>query len=353
MQSARLARLLGYEERAASWEKLAQTLKGYFDTRFVTEDKALYDHLNVDGSPDLQIRPNQVFAVTVPFAEDIVGPAEQSGVVRRVVSDLTYPYGVASLSQNDEYFHPFHHNQIYHFDAAYHNGLCWQWLAGPVIGAMAKLGYADLAFTLTMNLADQILNLGMPGSMSELVEPMQTSDGSLRLSGTYSQAWSVSEFVRNFYQDYLGLKPDMTQRQIVVAPRLPAELSEVRFVVHVGDGERIEGCFEQNAPVKRFSFTGSKIEGHITIVLQLLNPGWEVFEAHIPLENGKTTVVHLTDPLQMRLDADGREVQMRRTGSKIPKPDKGLGFQEPHLRPDLKALQMPDFLQRIRTGEAK
>jgi hypothetical protein len=97
--SARLAHLVGDKEAAERWERHAARVKRAFRELYPDPATgALVDHLNGDGSRDAQVRPNQIFALTVPF-EPLLSPAEGKGVVRQVVDELTYPYGVGAHSQ--------------------------------------------------------------------------------------------------------------------------------------------------------------------------------------------------------------------------------------------------------------
>ena len=49
------------------WIDLADRVRQNFTTSFVTPDNSgIYDHLNPDGTPDQQYRPNQMFCLTVP-----------------------------------------------------------------------------------------------------------------------------------------------------------------------------------------------------------------------------------------------------------------------------------------------
>lgn len=72
-----------------------------------------------------------------------------------------------------------------------------------------------------------MLHQGHRGTMSENLDAYQISTEKLVESGTYSQAWSVSEFARNAQQDYLGYRPQMLQQTLTLAPRFPNEWNEV------------------------------------------------------------------------------------------------------------------------------
>ena len=244
--AARLARMAGDDASAARWTAEAARVRASFRRLFVDpRTGAVADHLNADGTRDRQVRPNQIFALTVPL-EPLLDEAEGARVLREVVNELTYPYGVASLSQRDPKFHPWHHDERWHYDSAYHNGTVWVWNAGPVVEALARYGREDMAYELTRAMVDQALDLGAVGTLSELVDAIPRDlprEGRIGLSGTETQAWSVAEFVRVFYQSYLGIRPDVTAGRLAVDPALPRALGTVRAVVPFGK-TRVKMTFE-------------------------------------------------------------------------------------------------------------
>jgi hypothetical protein len=166
-------------------------------------------------------------------------------MVKTVTSNLIYEHGVGTLSQSDSNFHPFHHYEPYYVqDAAYHNGIVWTWLNGHAIYALTRNDEENLTFAITKNMAHQILHRGCVGTLSELLDA-QTRSGETepRLSGAFSQAWSLAEFIRSFYQDYLGIGIDATAYTIRINPKLPTELRHVECTFRVGDS-RIHAHFE-------------------------------------------------------------------------------------------------------------
>ena len=56
----------------------------------------------------------------------------------------------------------------------------------------------------------------------------------LQLSGTFSQAWSVAEFVRNVVQDFTGFKPRLVEKKIEFKPCLPSGCSELKACMPFG-----------------------------------------------------------------------------------------------------------------------
>ncbi len=346
LAGANFAKKLGFENDAKQWTEIAAKLKESFEKQFFNkENNTLYDHINTKSEADLKVRPNQLFAITLPQFGTMVDSKTQASIVKQVVSELTYPYGVASLSQNDPDFHPYHHDQIYHFDAAYHNGMCWQWLSGAVVSAMLKAGYTNLAFEHTLNLTNQTLYQGMPGTLSELVEPALTRDGSLQLTGAFSQAWSVGEFVRNFYQDYMGVNPQMMDRKVVVTPNLPTKLAFSCFVLNVGDGEQIECVYNKENDKKQYYFNAKSIKSPITIVMKFRNAKFEMYSAEFSLNVSETVALELSDKNALSLELNDKPLKLEPTGEKIEAPDQGLKFQNFELKKGLKSLSVKDYLE--------
>ncbi|MBP7653506.1 hypothetical protein KA977_08790 [Candidatus Dependentiae bacterium] len=239
-----ISEILEKKNTAEKWKSILETLKKNFRGFFINSSGTLFDHLNQDGSADMQIRPNQIFAVSLGL-DDLIEFETGKRILDEVVFKLTYSYGVGSLNQDDPDFKPFHHSPDYHFDLAYHNGIVWQWLAGHLITSLVKFGKTDTAFGLTKNMADQSMNKGAAGCIAELIDAFPDKNGNIKLSGAFSQAWSNAEFLRNFYSDYCGFNPDMINNTLYLSPFLPEEINFVSFVGYFG-GNAVKITFEKN-----------------------------------------------------------------------------------------------------------
>ena len=183
----------------------------------------LVDHLNADDSQDLQIRPN-VFLVPPLFHETCDWTTFES-----LAPQLITHRGVLSLSQDDANFHPYHHLPgLYVQDAAYHNGIIWTWNSAAAITTAIQFHQYHYAETIFNDLTDQILRRGAIGTIAELTDAWPR-DGELRLSGTFSQAWSLAEYLRSFYQDILGIQPALYKSHVTIAPRLLKDMKAVTF----------------------------------------------------------------------------------------------------------------------------
>lgn len=247
----RCAQIAGETDYIAAWSEAAQIVKKHIRMYFWNADKKKAadcilpcmssDNTSFEFVPlskkfntkeynaDYSVRPNQLFTIQVPDAIDdaIFDDETEERILQNAVDELVLPYGILSLSAKDVYFHPYHSGcPSYHKDPAYHNGTIWGWNAGALITSLCRFGKHNFAWKLTKELARQIVQDGCIGSMSETLDAVKTAEGSIVCSGAWSQAWSVSEFARTAFQEYLGFKPRLLENTIRFSPRLPCEWTE-------------------------------------------------------------------------------------------------------------------------------
>ena len=146
---------------------------------------------------DTAVRPNQLFAVALPFSP--LDPAEQAGVVRRVREDLLTPCGLRTLAPTDPAYRGLYRGNGTERDSAYHQGTVWPWLLGPFGEAALKVAENredeknHLRTYLRTFLQDHLSEAGI-GSVSEVFD----GDTPHRPGGCIAQAWSVAEMIRLF-----------------------------------------------------------------------------------------------------------------------------------------------------------
>lgn len=267
-----LARWNQDHRSASRWDSVANHLREQFQLRFVDSGESfLVDHINRDESVDSQFRPNQLFALDL-----LVGnPREETRarIFRTVTERLVYRHGVASLWQEDQDFHPFHRfPPLYVPDAAYHNGIVWTWLAGAWIDLAAGYHLQDLAYVVTADMTQQILRRGAVGTLSELIDAAPRSgETEPRLSGTFSQAWSLAEYTRVVYQSYFGITVDALTRTIGIRPRLPSGIHEALFDVWVGP-DRFTVAYDISGGDGTIVVTSPASSSAVEVVLEWTRP---------------------------------------------------------------------------------
>ncbi len=355
---ARIAELAGDFESAAHYKDKASKLRTSFVQYFWRpEANRLADRLYAHSkNADLRVRPNGCIALAataiLPEAHALLPIEHEAAVLADCVSKLVYSYGVASLWQEDPFFHGRHDGSpLYHKDAAYHNGTIWGWNAGPVMQELLKFGQFGLAQSLASELARQILHDGAVGTMSENLDAMPGQDGKPVPSGAYAQAWSVSEFVRIAFQSFLGFIPRLADGTLIVAP-YPGFLGTVKF----GKDQRLyiaasrgSSTFEYQIEWLGEIVSDSFLELHLYIAATK-----GILKAAVPLLRGQR--LHLrydeTSGVLLLLSSSSLLEQVHsviETQLAIPcQPAlNNLHFASPNLPPWNRPAREPDYLERI------
>jgi predicted glycogen debranching enzyme len=174
--------------------KLAEQAAGSFVKAFwFAEGGYLYDVIQGECR-DASIRPNQIFAVSLPYSP--LDNAQQRSVFDVVTRHLLTPYGLRTLSpQHEKYVGKYTGNR-WQRDCAYHQGTVWPWLIGPYCDAYFKLNGTGKAqrkevLRLLQPLLAHLEEAGL-GSVSEIFD----GDPPHRPVGCFAQAWSVAELLR-------------------------------------------------------------------------------------------------------------------------------------------------------------
>jgi glycogen debranching enzyme len=278
------AKVLGKYKLQYKWTKIAEKLQKNFRREFVSSDQNfVYDHLKFDGTQDKQIRPNQIFCTPLLIDE------LRAKILKNVITNLTSVHGVLSLYPYDENFHPYHQYSPYYVkDAAYHNGVIWTWLSGSVISELCNFDKQEMAYQITDDLVQQILDRGAIGTISELLDAVpREGEREPRLSGTFSQAWSLAEFIRNIYQDYFGVRIDFDKQRIVkLNPRLPKDFGNVHariklgdesFIFSVKDGNQYKIITDKIIQQTEFEVKLNTAGNNSSVLKKNLSPGEELF----------------------------------------------------------------------------
>ena len=181
-------KLLGEEELAKKVE--ASFREAYWISPF----RGLADVVH-EGKRDTSIRPNQIFAVSLPYSP--LTREQQSAVVEVVRRELLTPVGLRTLDPAAPNFSPNYRGDMFNRDKAYHNGTIWPWLIGAFLEAYLKIhdrsqASQDQAKAWLQPLVDHLEDGGCVGSISEIFEAKPPH----RPVGCYAQAWSVAEVLR-------------------------------------------------------------------------------------------------------------------------------------------------------------
>jgi len=308
---ARLALLAGRTDLSESWRHRAERVRFVFQHRFWDERRGyLYDHLDTDDSPDRQLRSNALLALTVP-GEPLLTESRRRSVLQVLFGRLVTPYGVSTLDREDNQFRPQHlGGRRYHFDMAYHNGDIWPWLTGPLVGALIDQGRISTASDLTERLTAHILDKGAAGTLSELFNavPVRENDNE---AGTYSQAWSLAEYIRAVYQHYLGIHPDALRGEVLVRPAVPEAWGTVRFRFRVGRAE-VSAGYERSSSDRRYRFRLDKGTRPLRLLLMIGTGGRKMLLIENVLWPSRRADIRVTGPAgEWQAWINGRRTEAR------------------------------------------
>jgi len=204
-----LARQLGDEPAQKRYRSMASVASWSFNRLFWNENAGcLYDVTN-GAPPDPSVRPNQIFAVSLPHT--MLSPERAKCVVEKVREHLLTPYGLRSLAPSDPQYRGRYTGGPVERDGAYHQGTVWPWLMGAFITAYIKVNDGSDA---ARRQAEQWLaalrahlNDGGLGHISEILD----GDTPQRPCGCIAQAWSVAEVLRAYVEDVKGIRPELRQ----------------------------------------------------------------------------------------------------------------------------------------------
>src|SRR6185437_2234814 len=143
---------------------------------------------------DTSIRPNQIFAISLPNSP--LSLSQQSAVVEVVRRELLTPYGLRTLAKSDPKFQGRYSGTQFVRDGAYHNGIVWPWLIGAFLEAYLRVNMesADAIAQARRWLSPLVdaLNDACIGQLAEIYE----ADEPQRPVGCCAQAWSIAEVLR-------------------------------------------------------------------------------------------------------------------------------------------------------------
>ncbi|MBN1509314.1 MAG: glycogen debranching enzyme family protein [Sedimentisphaerales bacterium] len=182
---------------ASRYTQMAAQVADSFATAFWNEEQGyLNDTVMPDGSVDASLRPNQIFAVSLPYGPPLTRQ-QQRAVVAVVEQELLTPYGLRTLNRQDARYKGRCEGSAYQRDEAYHQGTVWAWLIGPFIEAYLKVRDSSAesrrqAGRMLDPLMRHLTQDACLGSVSEIFD----GDPPHTPRGCPAQAWSVGELIR-------------------------------------------------------------------------------------------------------------------------------------------------------------
>ena len=149
-----------------------------------------YDVLDGPDGADPALRPNQIFAVSLP--ESPLSLTQQKGVVEACSRSLLTSHGLRSLDPNHPQYQGHYGGDQTQRDGAYHQGTVWGWLLGPFVRAHLRVyGNPAKSREFLEPIVNQLNAHGI-GTLSEIFD----GDAPMTPRGCIAQAWTVAEILR-------------------------------------------------------------------------------------------------------------------------------------------------------------
>ena len=178
-----------------SYKELAENkVKPNFLSLFWQEDKGYFkDVISIEqpNKADTQIRPNQVWALNLPFT--MVDKEKALKTISTIYKHLYTPWGLRSLSTEDKDFHKTYGGSHFNRDMAYHQGTVWAFPMGAFYLSIIRFldnGKEKVRRLLKGTVTS--LNEGCLGQIAEIYDGENPNES----QGCFAQAWSVSEILR-------------------------------------------------------------------------------------------------------------------------------------------------------------
>jgi predicted glycogen debranching enzyme len=181
-------------EFAESFSETAKKLADHFEEKFWLQDQGFLTDTHDGHRPDGKLRPNQLWALTLPGIP--LQKARKQQALETIREKLLTPVGMRTLSPDDPDYQPFYRGPQVERDRAYHQGTVWPWLLGLYADAVAAIEGEEAAREEMMPvLASLSAHLRTEGCIGQIGEVFD-GDAPHRPGGAPAQAWSVAEVLR-------------------------------------------------------------------------------------------------------------------------------------------------------------
>jgi predicted glycogen debranching enzyme len=188
---ARFARAIG--RSGDRYEELALRARAGFARFWNPARQSCFDVIDGPGGAgdsDASLRPNQIFAVSLP--ETALTPEQQRAVVDACARELLTSFGLRSLGPGEPGYRGRYAGKPEERDAAYHQGTVWGWLLGPFALAHLRVYQdPDVAASFLEPMLAHVEAAGL-GTASEIFD----GDAPFAPNGCIAQAWTVGETLR-------------------------------------------------------------------------------------------------------------------------------------------------------------
>jgi predicted glycogen debranching enzyme len=190
---------LSGEQSDKSINHIVKSIEKSFSETFVNGYNYLFDSVS-GGSVDWSVRPNMIFAVSVPYSP--LTRSQKRAVIDIVTKELLTPKGLRSLSPKSEGYNPCYVGTQTQRDLAYHQGTAWPWLLGAYLESYLRVfGKSGLSFAERMLISmEEEMKLHCIGTIPELFDgnPPFTGRGAISFAMNVAAVLRVVELLKKY-----------------------------------------------------------------------------------------------------------------------------------------------------------
>ncbi len=182
-------------DMAAQCKIICEKLEANFPTWFLNEAGYLNDVVVPGGATDASVRPNQIYALSLPFP--LLDAEHGKNMLKIVEAQLFTPYGLRTLSPEHSDFKPIYKGNQWERDTAYHQGTVWTFLLADYFQAQRNVFGETPEVLAKIEASLQALQQHFYESdcvhgISEIFDGLAPGAG----RGTVQQAWSVGALLQ-------------------------------------------------------------------------------------------------------------------------------------------------------------
>lgn len=192
----------GYTEVHDEISGIRERFKSNFTEHFLNEEGYLNDVVIPTQGPDKKFRPNQIYAISLPFS--ILGKESEREILKQVGEKLLTDYGLRSLATDDPEFNGHYGGNQWDRDTAYHQGTVWPFLLMDYWQAYIKVNGANKESKKAIvkgfePLKEHFYNTNCIMGISEIFDGESPTEG----RGCIQQAWSVAALLKLYAEHQL------------------------------------------------------------------------------------------------------------------------------------------------------
>lgn len=184
-----------FNEPCERCDGFAAQVRDAFNRRFWLDDAEYLADVVTNGEIDRAVRPNQIFAVSLPHSP--LDADRARAVVNRLRRDLLTPFGLRTLAPGHPAYRGRYAGTGEERDNAYHQGTVWPWLLGHFGEALLKTdSNPTAAAAFLRDLLAPLLNAHLPVHGAGHIAEVFDGDPPHFPNGCIAQAWSLAEIIR-------------------------------------------------------------------------------------------------------------------------------------------------------------